>query len=51
VVKRSREKLTGERIMSIPSLLTVGSLRLHPLWDPLRGRPRFQALLEEYDTD
>jgi len=34
-----------------PSLLPVGLLRLHPVWDPLRDHPRFQALLEKYEVD
>ena len=40
-----------EYLLSIPSKLTVGWLRVHPFWDPLRDHPRFQALLEEYGTD
>jgi len=40
-----------EYLLSIPSKLTVGYLRVHPAWDPLRDHPRFQALLEEYDTN
>jgi len=40
-----------EYLLSIPRLLTVDWLRLHPFCDPLRDHPRFQALLEEYDTD
>ena len=40
-----------EYLLSIPSRLTVGGLRAHPYWDPLRDHPRFQALLEKYDTD
>jgi serine/threonine protein kinase/Flp pilus assembly protein TadD len=27
------------------SHVTYGSLRLHPLWDPLRGDPRFEAIV------
>jgi len=29
---------------------TSNFLRVHPDWDPLRDHPRFQALLEKYDT-
>jgi len=39
-----------EELLSIPSWLSVGLLRLDPVWDPLRDHPRFQALLERYDT-
>ena len=28
-------------------LLSYGQLRLHPFWDPLRGDPRFEKLVEE----
>jgi serine/threonine-protein kinase len=34
-----------ERLLAGPSLLTVHTLRLDPLWDPLRNNPRFQALV------
>jgi serine/threonine-protein kinase len=27
------------------SHVTYGYLRLHPLWDPLRGDPRFEAIV------
>jgi len=30
-----------------PSDLSYGQLKLMPLWDPLRGDPRFEKLLEE----
>jgi serine/threonine protein kinase/Tfp pilus assembly protein PilF len=36
-----------EFLLSIPSELTVSSLRLDPVWDPLRDHPRFKKLLEE----
>jgi serine/threonine-protein kinase len=33
--------------ISGPSSLTYGELRLLPFWDPLRGDPRFEKLVEE----
>jgi serine/threonine-protein kinase len=36
-----------EEVLRIPSNLSYGHLRLHPFWDPLRGDPRFENLLEE----
>jgi hypothetical protein len=36
-------------LLSIPSWVSVPQLRLHPMWDPLRDHPRFQALLERYE--
>jgi serine/threonine-protein kinase len=37
-----------ERLLRMPSQLTVHSLRLDPLWDPIRDHPRFQTLLVNY---
>jgi hypothetical protein len=37
-----------ERVTRIPSLGTVtyGQLKLSPYWDPLRGDPRFEKIIE-----
>jgi serine/threonine-protein kinase len=35
-----------ESIIRLPSL-NYGGLKLLPFWDPLRGDPRFEKLLEE----
>jgi len=40
-----------ERLLSIPSMVSVNYLRLDPTWDPLRDHPRFQALLEKYGQE
>jgi hypothetical protein len=36
-----------EELVRIPSPVSYGQLRLHPFWDPLRGDPRFDKLVEE----
>ena len=36
-----------EEVLRIPSEVCYGRLRLHPFWDPLRGDPRFERLVEE----
>ena len=33
--------------LQVASGLSYGELRLHPFWDPLRGDPRFEKLVEE----
>jgi TolB-like protein/tRNA A-37 threonylcarbamoyl transferase component Bud32/Tfp pilus assembly protein PilF len=33
--------------LQVPSVLSYGQLRLHPFWDPLRGDPRFEKLIED----
>jgi len=40
-----------EYLLSILSFVAVPTLRLDPLWAPLRDHPRFQALLEKYAID
>jgi hypothetical protein len=32
---------------NVPNALSYGLLKLHPYWDPLRGDPRFEKLVEE----
>ncbi|MEJ2339390.1 MAG: BTAD domain-containing putative transcriptional regulator, partial [Gemmatimonadales bacterium] len=32
-----------------PGRMTVGRLRLEPWWKPLRGQPRFEALIAKYE--
>ncbi len=32
-------------VVKIPSYLSYGDLRLHPIWDPLRGDPRFEDIV------
>jgi TolB-like protein/Flp pilus assembly protein TadD len=39
-----------ERLLAGPSWLSVSLLRLDPRWDPIRGDPRFQALLVKYSN-
>jgi TolB-like protein/Tfp pilus assembly protein PilF len=43
---RAIELLDG--LLGRPSPVTVPLLKLSPAWDPLRGDPRFQALLDKY---
>jgi len=45
---RAIELLDG--LLSRPSAVTVPILKLSPAWDPLRGDPRFQALLDKYSA-
>jgi TolB-like protein/Flp pilus assembly protein TadD len=36
-----------EEVVRIPGPVSYGQLRLHPFWDPLRGDPRFEKIVEE----
>ncbi|HEY2101992.1 MAG TPA: adenylate/guanylate cyclase domain-containing protein [Chthoniobacterales bacterium] len=40
---RAIEELT--RVVHMPSTVSYGSLRLNPLWDPLRDDPRFEQIV------
>jgi TolB-like protein/class 3 adenylate cyclase/Tfp pilus assembly protein PilF len=37
---------TGLRAPNASQMLSYGALKLHPLWDPLRGDPRFEKIVD-----
>ena len=39
-----------ESLLAVPSPTAVPMLRIDPAWEPLRDRPRFQALLAKYEN-
>ena len=40
-----------ERLLSIPSAVSVHSIRLDPIWDPLRDNPRYRKMLDKHAGD
>jgi hypothetical protein len=34
-----------QKLVSMPSYINYGRLKLHPLWSPLRGDPRFEKIV------
>jgi hypothetical protein len=37
-----------DHLLSVPSGLTVSTLKVYPTWDPLRQDPCFQAVIYKY---
>ena len=40
-----------EQATRVPSYWSYGNLRLHPYWDPLRGDPRFEAIVKSLGSE
>jgi len=38
-----------ELLLSIPSDISVGRLKIEAEWDPLRDHPRFKELIKKYE--
>ncbi|HKS31415.1 MAG TPA: hypothetical protein VJR28_03325, partial [Chthoniobacterales bacterium] len=43
---RDRAIQVVQKLLSMPGYLNYGRLKLHPLWAPLRGDPRFDKILQ-----
>ncbi len=39
-----------DSLLAVPLITAVPMLRIDPTWEPLRDRPRFQALLAKYEN-
>src|SRR5882724_1541542 len=42
---RDRATELVQKLVSMPSYINYGRLKLHPLWSPLRGNPRFDRIV------
>ena len=43
--ERDRATELVQKLVTMPSYLNYGRLKLHPLWSPLRGDPRFEKIV------
>ena len=43
--ERDRAIELVQKLVTIPSYINYGRLKLHPLWSPLRGDPRFEKIV------
>src|SRR6184192_729395 len=43
--ERDRTIELVQKLVSMPSYINYGRLKLHPLWSPLRGDPRFEKIV------
>ena len=40
-----------EMLLSIPSLLNINALEVHPIWKPLHDLPRYQEIIKKYSPE